>query len=132
VKYWLQLTQYPQLHVAALALVISVLIKKIEARTRRKWIEGPATGAAVREEVGHLLDSLVPEAKERPVILPELRQIARDLMVIIAHLYQEPQSAPVFAGDDDWAALKVIAKDLGSALLRNANKAVVTITEVKS
>jgi len=131
VKYWLRLTQYPQLHVAALTFAIPVLIKKIETRTRRKWIEDPATGAAVREEVARLIDSLVPEAKEPPVILPELRQVARDLIVIIAHLYQDPQSAPVFAGDDDWAALKVIAKDLGPALLRNANKAVVTITEVK-
>ena len=110
VKYWLQLTQYPQLHVAALTFLITILIKRIEARTRRKWIEDPATGAAVREEVGRLIDSLIPEAKERPDILPpELRQIVRDLLVIITHLYQAPQSAPAFAGDDDWAALKVIA-----------------------
>ena len=130
VKYWLGLTQYPQLHVAALTYLIAILIKKLEAHTRRKWIEDPATGAAVREEVGRLIDSFAPVAKERPVISPELRQITRDLIVITMHLCREPQLAPVFAGDD-WAALAVIAKDLGPALLRNVDKTVVTISEVK-
>jgi hypothetical protein len=131
VKYWLRLTQYPQLHVAALTYLITILIKKIEARTRRKWINDPTTGAALHEELGVLIDSLVPAAKERPVVPPELRQIARDLIVIASHLYQTPRPALALSGDDDWAALAVIAKDLGPALLRNANKAVVSIREVK-
>jgi hypothetical protein len=131
VQYWLGLTQYPQRHVAALTYLITILIKKIEARTRRKWIADPVTSAALREELGVLIDSLAPAAKERPVVPPELRQIARDLIVIVAHLFQEPRPTLALSGDDDWAALAVIAKDLGPALLRNVDKTVVTIREVK-
>jgi len=136
-KYWLKKLQYPELHVAALTLLITILIKKIEARTRRKWIEHPMTGVAVCEEVGRLIDSLAPWVKERPVIPPELQGIARDLIVIIMHLYQQPRPSLAHADYDwdDWAALTMVAKDLGPALLRNVGKgggAVVTITEVET
>jgi hypothetical protein len=130
VKYWLSMQQYPQLHVAALTYLITILVKQIESHTGRKWTEDPATGATVRELIGQLIDCLAPVAKERPVVSPELRQIVQDLIVITVHLYREPGLPPVFAGDD-WAALALIAKDLGPALLRNL-KTVVTISEVKS
>jgi hypothetical protein len=131
VKYWLTKLQYPQLHVAALTFLITILIKRIEERSGRKWIVDPETGAAVRKEIGRLIDSLAPSAKEGLVVSPELQHIARDLIVITAHLYQEPRPASLALLGDDWAALTLIAKDLGPALLRNANKAVVTITEVE-
>jgi hypothetical protein len=129
VKYWLKTLQYPHLHVAALTYLITILVKRIEGRSGRKWIEDPETGAAVREEVGVLINCLAPRAKKGLVVSPELQQIARDLIVIITHLYQEPSL--VLSGDDDWAALAVIAKDLGPALLRNVDRTVVTISEVK-
>jgi hypothetical protein len=131
VKYWLKTLQYPQLHVAALTYLITILVKRIEGRSGRKWIEDPETGAAVREEVGVLINCLAPRAKKGLVVSPELRQIARDLIVIITHLYQEPRPSLALSGDDDWAALAVIAKDLGPALLRNVDRTVVTISEVK-
>jgi hypothetical protein len=130
VKYWLSMVQYPHLHVAALTYLITILIKRIEDRSGRKWIEDPETGAAVREEVGRLIESLAPVAKEGLVVSPKLRQIARDLIVITAHLYQEPRPSLALSGDD-WAALAVIARDLGPALLRNAGKTIVTVSEVK-
>jgi hypothetical protein len=52
------------------------------------------------------------------------------LIVITMHLYREPQLPPVHAGDD-WAALALIAKKLGPALLRKLDKTLVTITEIK-
>jgi hypothetical protein len=130
VQYWLNWTQYPYLHVAWLTCLITILVKRIEERSGRKWIADPETGAAVREEVGRLIESFIPVAKERPVISPELRQITQDLVVVIAHLYREPHFAPVHAGDD-WGVLALIAKKLGPALQRNVGKAVVTITEIK-
>ena len=115
------------------ARLITILIKRIEAYTGKKWIADAATGAAVREEVGNLIDSLVPAAKERVVASPELRKITQDLIVVVAHLYQTPRPTLALLGDDDWAALAVIAKDLGPALLRNYKtaKTRVTIREVK-
>jgi hypothetical protein len=129
VKYWLRTLEYPHLHVAALTYLIPILVKRIEGRSGRKWIEDAETGAAVREEIGVLINCLAPRAKKGLVVSPELRQIARDLIVIITHLYQAPSLA--LSGDDDWAALAVIAKDLGPALLRNVDRTVVTISEVK-
>jgi len=131
VKYWLTKLQYPQLHVAALTYLITILVKRIEGRSGRKWIEDPETGRAVREEIGLLINGLAPVAKEGLVVSPELRHIAHDLIVITAALYQEPQLSSALSGDDDWAMLALIVKDLGPTLLRNANKAVVTISEVK-
>lgn len=130
VKYWLSMQQYPQLHVAALTYLITILVKRIEGRSSRKWIEDAETGRAVREEIGALIDCLAPVAKEGLVVSPELRHIARDLIVITMHLYQEPRPSLALSGDD-WAALAVIAKNLGPALLRNVDRTVVTISEVK-
>jgi predicted transcriptional regulator len=129
-KYWTRLLERPEMHIGALTCLIAILVRRIEARTGKTWLNDPATGVAVHEEVGRLIECFIPEAKEPPVISPELRQITYDLIVIFGHLCREPQLAPVHAGDD-WGALAVIAKDLGPALLRKANKAVVTITEIK-
>jgi len=131
VRYWLQNLQYPHLHVAALTHLIAILIKRIEGRSGRKWVQDAETAAAVREEIGVLIDSLAPVAKEGLVVSPKLRQIARDLLVVVGHLYQEPKLGPVLAGEDDWSALAVIAKDLGPAFLRNLTTDV-TISEVKA
>jgi hypothetical protein len=129
VHYWIRLLEKPQRHIGALICFIAILVRQIEAHTGKTWLTDPATGAAVREEVGRLIASLAPAAKEPLVVSPELRQIAYDLIRITANLFKEPQLAPVLAGDN-WAALAVIAKDLGPALLRNFT-AVVTISEVK-
>jgi hypothetical protein len=131
VHYWLRLLEKPKLHVGALICLIAILIRRIEAHTGHKWFDDPVTGTAVREEIGRLIDGFVPVTKERPVVPPELRQIARDLIVITAHLYREPQLSLALSGDD-WAVLALIAKDLGPTLLRNLDKTVVTISEVKS
>jgi hypothetical protein len=109
--------------------LITILVKRIEERSGRKWTKDPETGAAVREEVGCLIDSLAPEAKERHVVSPEFRRITQELITITAHLCREPQLAPVLAGDD-WATLALIARGLGPSLLRKMT-AVVRITEVK-
>jgi len=130
VQYWLQWTQYPYLHVAWLTCLITILVKRIEERSGRKWIADPETAAAVRKEIGILIECLAPPAKEGLTVSPELRNIARDLIVITMHLYREPQLPPVHAGDD-WAVLALIAKKLGPALLRKLDKTVVTITEIK-
>ena len=129
-KHWTRLLERPEMHIGVLTCFIAILVRRIEARTGKTWLSDPATGAAVREEVSRLIECFIPEAKEPPVISPELRQITYDLIVIIAHLCREPQLAPLHA-KDDWGALAVIAKDLGPALLRKANKAIVTITEIK-
>jgi hypothetical protein len=129
-KYWLGMVQYPQLHVAAFTYLITILIKRIESRTGRKWTEDPKTASAVREEIGCLIDGFAPAAK-KGFVSPELRGIARDLIVITAHLYREPRPSLALAGDD-WAPLAVIAKDLGPTLLRKVDKTVVAISEVKS
>jgi len=129
VKYWLGFTQYPEDHVALLTCLITILVKRIEERSGRKWIADPETAAAVREEIGVLIECLAPPAKEELVVSPELRNIVRDLIVITIHLYREPQLGPVLAGDD-WTTLALIAKGLGPSLLRKMT-ARVTITEVK-
>jgi hypothetical protein len=129
VHYWLRLLEKPKQHVGVLTILIAILVRQIEAHTGRKWIEDPVTGAAVRELVGGLIDSLAPRARQRPVFSLELRQILGNLMAIIAELYREPELAPVLVGDD-WAAFTLIAKDLGPALLSNFT-AIVTVEKVK-
>jgi hypothetical protein len=130
VHYRLRLLEKPKMHVGVLMCVIAILVRRIEARTGKTWLNDPATGAAVREEVGRLIECFIPEVKEPPAILPELQQITNDLIATIAHLCREPQLAPVHAGND-WEVLARITTDLGPALLRKVNKAIVTITEIK-
>jgi hypothetical protein len=129
VGYWVRLLEKPKQHVGALTILIAILVRQIEAHTGRKWVDDPVTGAAVREFVGNLIGSLAPGAREPPVLSPELRAILQKLIWTTAQLYQEPNVVPVLAGDD-WAALAVLAKDLGPAFVRNFS-AVVTIKEVK-
>jgi hypothetical protein len=129
VQYWLRLLEKPQQHVGALICLIIILVRQIEAHTGRKWIDDPVTGAAVRELVGNLIESLAPTVRKRPVLSPELRQILWNLIAITVQLYREPKLVPVLAGDD-WATFAVIAKDLGPAFVRNFS-ANVTIKEVK-
>src|SRR5262249_41142331 len=131
VRYWLRLLHKPEMHIGALTCLIAILVRRIEARTGKTWLNDPATGAAGREAVGRLIGSLAPGAKEGLVVLPELQQIAVELVVILAAHYQEQRLSLAPSGDDDWAALAVIAKDLGPALLRNVDRTVVTISEVK-
>jgi hypothetical protein len=131
VRGWLGMVQYPEPHVVALSFLITRLIKTIEERSGRKWIADPETAAAIREEIGVLINGLAPEAKKGLVLSSELRHVARDLMVILAHLSLQPQPSSLADLGDDWAALALITKDLGPALLRRANKAVVTITEIE-
>jgi hypothetical protein len=130
VKYWLGFTQYPEDHVALLTCLITILIKRIEERSGRKWIVDPKTGAAVREEIGYLIGSIAPEAKEQHVVSPEFRRITEHLITITVELCREPQSqlAPVL-GEDDWATLALIARGLGPSLLRKMT-AKVTIKEI--
>ena len=128
-KYWTRLLEKPKMHVGALICFIAILVRRIEARTGKTWLNDPATGEAVREEVSRLIECFIPEKKEPSAISPELRQITQDLIVIFVDLCREPELASVRAGDD-WGALAVIAKDLGPALLRKM-KTVVTITEIK-
>jgi hypothetical protein len=130
VQYWLGWAQYPYLHVAWLTCLIAILIKRIEGRSGQKWIVDPETGAAVREEIGYLIGSLAPEAKEQHVASPEFRRITEHLITITVELCREPQSqlAPVL-GEDDWATLALIARGLGPSLLRKMT-AKVTIKEI--
>jgi hypothetical protein len=129
VKYWLGFSQYPEDHVALLTCLITILIKKIEAQTRRRWIQDAATGAAVREEIGYLIECFAPTAKEPRVVSPEFRQITSSLIAITAELAGHPQLAPALSENKDWEVLAMIAKELGPALRRKFH-AVVTITEI--
>src|SRR5262249_28248421 len=74
VRYWLRLLHKPEMHIGALTCLIAILVRRIEARTGKTWLNDPATGAAVREAVGRLIGSLAPRAKEGLVVLPELQQ----------------------------------------------------------
>jgi hypothetical protein len=131
VKYWNRILERPAQHIGALTYLITLLVKRIEQHTGRKWIEDPTTGAFVREEVGFLIEALAPAIKERPVIPPEVRQITLDLVETVCLLHREPELQAAFVGED-WTALLMLAKDLGGALLRNIGArgtAAVTISE---
>jgi hypothetical protein len=129
VSHWAKLLEKPEQHTGALICLIAILVRWIEAHIGKKWIADPKTGAAVREQVGFLIKCLAPAAKEGLVVSPELQQVALELISVTTALYREPSLA--LAGDE-WAALAMIAKDLGPALPRNIDRTIVTISEVKS
>jgi hypothetical protein len=52
--------QQPALHVEALACMVWLLVKWIERETKKRWINDPLTGAAVREGIERLIFSLCP------------------------------------------------------------------------
>jgi hypothetical protein len=122
VGYWGQLIHKPdELWISALILFIALLIKRVEARTGRKWIEDPLTGVAVREGVKDLIFHFAPASAEPVTVPPELASISGELITIAENLYPRPgiPAVPAAAFGDEWEALALIIKDLGSGWQRN-------------
>jgi len=121
VHYWLRLLEKPKLHVGALTCFIAILIRRIEARTRKKWHEDAATGLAVAKLVEKLIFHFAPTPAEPPTVPPEIENIVGELITIGENLSPRPgvpEMRPELFGDE-WVALARIVKDLGSGWDRN-------------
>jgi hypothetical protein len=121
VGYWVRLLHKPEWRTAALLCLIAILIKRVEQRTGRKWIEDPLTGAAVRENVERLIFHFAPTPAEPVSVPPELASIAGELITIAENLYPRP-GVPVIPAallGDEWQTLALIVRDLGSGWQRN-------------
>src|SRR5262245_11123240 len=60
ISYWAKLLEKPEQHTGALICLIAILVRRIEARTGRKWVDDPATGAFVREGIERLIFHFAP------------------------------------------------------------------------
>ena len=120
VHHWRRRLEKPELHVGALTCLIAILVKRIEQKTGRKWLDDPLTGAAVRENVEHLIFHFAPSPAEPIVVPPEL-QVWGELVTMAEMLDPVPgiPTVPAELWGGDWATLAVIIKDLGSGWLRN-------------
>jgi hypothetical protein len=121
VQHWGRLFEKPELHVSALTCLIAILVRGVEGRTGRKWIEDPATGAYVRKLVDGLIFHFAPSAVEPLTAPPDIAGIVGEMITLAENLYPRPgvpEVRPELFGDD-WAALARIIKDLGSGWQRN-------------
>jgi len=121
VHYWLRLLEKPKMHVGALTCFIALLVRRIEARTGKKWLEDPATGVAVAKLTEQLIFHFAPTPAEPLTVSAELESIVGELITIAENLSPRPgvpEMRPELFGDE-WAVLARIVKDMGSGWDRN-------------
>jgi hypothetical protein len=123
VHYWARKLEKSERHNGALICLIEILVRRIEARTGQKWIEDPATGVFVLKGVEHLIDHFAPMSVEPVTIPADIEGIPFELIAIAENLYPRRgvPEVPAARLGDDWAALALIVKDLGSGWERNKN-----------
>jgi hypothetical protein len=121
VRYWNRLLQKPDQATGALICLIAILVRRIEARTGKKWIEDPATAVFVRGGVESLIAHFAPAASAPVVVPPEIAGIPGELIVVAENLYPRPGVPEIQAElfGDEWTALARIVRDLGSGWQRN-------------
>ena len=121
VKYWGSLLEKPELHVGALICLITILVRRIEARTGKKWIDDPATGTYVCKLVEELIFHFAPTPAEKVDVPPEIAGISGELITIMENLLPRPgvPKVPAELFGEEWAALALIAEDLESGWQRN-------------
>jgi len=121
IGYWAKMIEKPEQHTGALICLIAILVRRIEARTGEKWIADAATGAFVRELVERLIFHFAPTPTE-PVVVPEdIAAIPGELITVAENLYPRPgvPEMPSTLLGDEWGALALIVRDLGSGWDRN-------------
>jgi len=121
IGYWAKLIEKPEQHTGALICLIAILIRRIEARTRRKWHTDPSTGAFVRELVEQMIFHFAPTPTEPVAVPDDIAGIPWELITVAENLYPRPgvPEVPSTLFDDEWAALALIVRDLGSGWQRN-------------
>jgi hypothetical protein len=121
VHYWIRLLEKPQKHIGGLICFIAILVRHIEARTRKTWLTDAATGAAVAREIEQLIFHYAP-TPAKPVVIPsDIGNIVWELISIAENLRPRPgvpELQPELLGDD-WVVLARIVEDLGSGWDRN-------------
>lgn len=121
VCYWLRLLEKPKMHIGALTSFIAILVRRIEARTGKKWLEDPATGVAVAKLTERLIFHFAPTPAEPLTVPPELESIVGELITIAENLSPRPgvpKMQPELFGDE-WVVLARIVDALGSGWDRN-------------
>jgi len=124
VRYWAGLLERPERHTGALTCLILILVRRIEARTGKKWLEDPTTATFVRDGIERLIFHFAPTPAKRVVIPPDIAAISGELISITENLCPRPgvPEVPSTLMGDEWAALALISKDLGSGWARNRNQ----------
>jgi Arc/MetJ-type ribon-helix-helix transcriptional regulator len=123
VRYWAGLLEKPEQHTGALICLILILVRRIEARTRKKWLADATTATFVRDGVERLIFHFAPTPAKRVAVPPDIASITDELITISENLYPRPGVPEMLLGDDDeWAALALISKDLGSGWERNRDQ----------
>jgi hypothetical protein len=121
IRYWVRLLVKPERHVGALTVFISILIRRIEAATGKRWVDDPVTGAAVGKLVEQLILHFAPTPTEPVNVPPTVDQIAGQMISIAENLHPRPGVPGIDAAlfGDEWAVLALLIKDLGSGWNRN-------------
>jgi hypothetical protein len=121
VHYWGRLLQKPERHIGVLICLIAILVRRIEARTGKKWIDDPVTGTYVCKLVEQLIFHFAPTPAEQVAVPPDIESIVFELITILENLLPPPgvPEVPAELFGEEWATLALIAKDLGSGWQRN-------------
>jgi hypothetical protein len=121
IRHWAQLLEKSERHIGALTIFISILIRRIEAATGKRWVDDPVTGAAVGKLVEQLIFHYAPTPTEPVTIPPAVDQIVGQMISIAENLQPRPGVPGIDAAlfGDDWAVLALLIGDLGSGWDRN-------------
>jgi hypothetical protein len=121
IRNWTRLLEKPERHVGALTTFIAILVRRIEATTGKRWVDDPATGAAVGKLVKQLIEHFAPAPTEPVTIPPAVDQIVGQMISVAENLQPRPGVPEIDAAlfGDEWAVLALLVKDLGSGWDRN-------------
>ena len=121
VHYWGRLLEKPERHVGVLICFIAILVRRIEARTGKRWLDDPVTGAAVAKLTERLIFHLAPTPAKPLTVSSDLESIVGELITIAENLSPRPgvpELRPELFGEE-WVVLARIVKDMGSGWDRN-------------
>src|SRR5262249_17391558 len=87
--YWLYRSGRPHLHIGSLTALIEVLVNQIEEFTDKRWLDDPLTGAAVRKQVGDLIQHFAPKPNEPMKIPPALGRIVDGVIALAERMRRD-------------------------------------------
>jgi predicted transcriptional regulator len=117
-RFWTGFHRQDVRHIGQLLALIELLIRDIEKRTGKQWLDDAATGVYVAKLVEELIFHLAPTPPERVTIPPEIREILSLLIIRYENqLYVTYEDRAKV--DDRIFELETILRDLGSGFQRN-------------
>jgi hypothetical protein len=117
-NHWTRLHQKPEQHVHLLAVLVVLLVSRIERKSGKRWLDDLVTALAIRQQIAQLIEHFGPPFNftEQPEVPANLASTVGELIATLEGLRPVPGVPAVGEGVfRDQEMLSWIIRDLGSA-----------------